>query len=250
MKKLLNEPFICIDCETTGLDTKADKLIEVAVCIFTLQDGITEEYQTLVNPNILIPPETTAIHHITDEMVVDQPSSKEAIPRVLKMTKKLPIIGHNIRFDTDILSNEAARDAIPCSLTSNIHIDTLRLARLYGESPSNSLSMLGSHFGIESDTAHRAMNDVKLNITVFKKLVTQFNTLAAVLERLKKPIKMRRMPLGKHKGRDFSDIPLDYLAWASRQKFDGDLLFSIKSELSRRKKTSTFSQAGNPFSSL
>ena len=47
-------------------------------------------------------------------------------------------------------------------------IDTLRMARLYGESPINSLERLRQHFNIAAEGAHRAMSDVIVNIEVFK----------------------------------------------------------------------------------
>jgi DNA polymerase III subunit epsilon len=58
------------------------------------------------------------------------------------------------------------------------------------------------------------------------------------------------MPLGKHKGRLFSEIPLHYLLKAATMDYDQDLLFSIRSELKKRKQGGLFSQAANPFLEL
>ena len=58
------------------------------------------------------------------------------------------------------------------------------------------------------------------------------------------------MPLGKHKGRPFTEVPVAYLRWAARQKFDQDLLFSIRSELKKRDQGNAFRKAGNPFQEL
>ena len=121
---------------------------------------------------------------------------------------------------------------------------------MYGESPSNSLEALRKHFDIQPEGAHRAMNDVIVNIEVFKRLATPFTTTKSLLERLKKPILLKTMPLGKHKGRIFSEIPQEYLRWAAAQDFDQDLLFSIRSELNQRRKKSDFHQSSNPFSHL
>jgi DNA polymerase-3 subunit epsilon len=55
------------------------------------------------------------------------------------------------------------------------------------------------------------------------------------------------MPLGKHKGRLFKELPHEYLQWAAHQNFDQDLLFSIRTELKKRKKGGLFIQAANPF---
>ena len=139
---------------------------------------------------------------------------------------------------------------MPCHLERNKTIDTLRLARLYGESSVNSLEMLRQHFNIDNDVAHRAMSDVNVNIEVFYQLTKNFRSVHQIFERLKNPIKMKTMPLGKHKGRLFKDIPLDYLNWAARQEFDEDLLFTLRSELAGRKKGNIFGQAANPFSNL
>jgi DNA polymerase-3 subunit epsilon len=124
------------------------------------------------------------------------------------------------------------------------------MARLYGESPVNSLEKLREHFNIAAEGAHRAMNDVVVNIEVFKFLSSKFKTTEQLVERLKKPILLKKMPLGKHKGRPFGEIPIEYLLWAANKDFDQDLLFSIKSELKKRKTGNQFRQASNPFSSL
>ena len=67
---------------------------------------------------------------------------------------------------------------------------------------------------------------------------------------LEKPILLKAMPLGKHKGRLMKEIPVEYLRWAVNKDFDQDLLFSIRTELKRRKSGNQFSQSSNPFSTL
>ena len=173
-------------------------------------DGIIESREDLINPGILIPQHTIEIHHITDDMVQGKPSN----------------------------------------LLKQRHLDTLRLARLYGESPTNSLESLRKHFNIKAEGAHRAMSDVLVNIEVFKHLSRKFKTTEEMLKRLEKPITLKLMPLGKHKGRPFREVPVEYLRWAANQSFDQDLLFSLRSELKKRKTGNQFSQAANPFSEL
>ena len=246
MTSLKSQTFVCIDCETTGLDPKKDHIIEVAIATFTLE-AIVEEFETLINPKASIPKESINVHHITEEMVQGQPAIEEILPQILKMAGNLPVIGHGILFDIDILESHAKRHNIPCTLKNNLQFDTLRLARLYGRSPSNSLETLRQHFNILAEGAHRAMSDVVVNIQVFKKLLSDFKTLEQIQEVLSKPIMMKNMPLGKHKGRPFKELPLNYLHWAANQDFDRDLLYSLRSELARRKKGNTFSQAVNPF---
>lgn len=246
---MINDTFVCIDCESTGLDPKNDKIIEIAIVVFKGEKHIAT-YETLVNPECDIPEESTKIHHITNEMVIGKPTIKEVLPACLKMIAGHIIVGHGILFDIQLIAEAAKKNSIPCHILEQKFIDTLRLARLYGESPSNSLAQLRTHFNISNEGAHRAMSDVIVNIQVFAHLSKQFSSTKEMLERLTKPIRLRFMPLGKHKGRPFDEIPADYLSWAGRQEFDQDLLFSIRSELTRRKSSTSFNEAGNPFSKL
>lgn len=248
MKKPL-DTFICLDCEATGLNTKDDRIIEIAIAKFH-GDKILSSFETLIDPKCDIPLPSIEIHNISQDMVKGKPGIEEVLAKCLKMIEGHIIIGHGILFDIDLIDAEAKRHQIACNIKKQTYIDTLRLARLYGESPVNSLEYLRSHFNIPQEGAHRAMNDVVVNIKVFNHLIKQFNSTKQILERLKKPIQLKTMPLGKHKGRVFSDIPIDYLKWAARQEFDQDLLFSIRSELARRKKLTSFKQASNPFLKL
>jgi DNA polymerase-3 subunit epsilon len=183
-------------------------------------------------------------------MVKDKPKIQQVLPAILASLGNHIIVGHGIKLDLLFLCESAKRNQIPCKLEANQTIDTLRMARLYGESPTNSLEKLRQHFNIQSEGAHRAMSDVIVNIEVFKHLATSFKTTEQLFERLKKPILLKAMPLGKYKGRPFNEIPIEYLQWASRGDFDQDLIFSIRTELQKRKKGPGFNTASNPFSNL
>lgn len=241
--------FVCLDCETTGLDAVQDRVIEVAVCSFTL-DEILESYDVLINPECQIPESSIEFHHITQEMVAKQPTIQEILPQVLRIIDQHIIVGHGISFDIQLLIEAAKRFGIPCTLEKNRSLDTLRMARLYGESPVNSLQELRRHFNIPEEGAHRAMSDVMVNIEVFRHLAKRYRTTQQMFEALEKPILFKLMPLGKYKGRPFKELPLDYLQWACRQKFDMDLIFSLRTEIKRRRSGTQFGQNVNPFSGL
>jgi DNA polymerase-3 subunit epsilon len=243
------EVFVCFDLETTGLDPVKDQIIELAAVRFSFEQ-VFESYETLIDPCCSIPDESIEIHHITNEMVIGKPLIQNVLPQLLKFIGAGIIVGHGISLDVAFLIENAKRHSIPCNLQQNKLIDTLRLARLYGESPHNSLEKLREHFNIEAEGAHRAMNDVIVNIDVFKFLSKQFKTTEQIFDRLKSPILLKAMPLGKHKGRPFSEIPIEYLQWVAHKDFDQDLLFSVRSEIKRRRKGQGFAQAGNPFASL
>ena len=249
MPHLKTHTFVCVDCESTGLDPKEDRIIEVAAVKFTLEETI-DSFESLIDPQIVIPQSSIAIHHITQEMVQGKPTIDKVLENLFELIGPHPVIGHSIKYDIEILAHHAARCNIPTTIRQNRYFDTLRLARLYGESPSNSLETLRKHFNIAEEGAHRAMSDVIINIEVFKKLSNHFRTLEQIIDVLSRPIQMKNMPLGKHKGRSLKEIPLDYLRWAANQDFDEDLLYSLRSELNRRKKGSSFIQSANPFLNL
>jgi DNA polymerase-3 subunit epsilon len=249
MGSIRKELFVCLDCESTGLEPKSDRIVEIAVCQFTL-DRMMEQYETLVDPGCDIPQTSQDIHKISQEMVQGKPKISEALPKILKLIDNHILVGHGIPFDIALIAAEAKRHQIPCRIEQQPYLDTLRMARLYGESPVNSLQQLRQHFNIEPEGAHRAMSDVLVNIEVFKQLAKPYSTVESLFQVLQKPIRLKVMPLGKHKGRRFDEIPIEYLFWAEKKDFDQDLLYSIRHELRSRKKGNGFEQAGNPFSNL
>ncbi len=245
-----NIVFTCLDCEMTGLDIENDRIIEIAAVKFTLERELNS-FETLVNPGKAISLESKKIHHISDEMLEGKPLIKDILPKLSEFIGKDPIIvGHSVSCDLDMLMQEGKRVDQPFTTNNYTIIDTLRLAKDYGNSPNNSLESLSLHFNVPLFGSHRAMNDVRANIGVFKHLIKRYKNLNHILEVLSKPIRIKQMPLGKHKGRAFSEIPLSYLQWAKKMDFDEDLLFSIRQELKNRQKGTSFTQSGNPFFDL
>ncbi|MCH9633857.1 MAG: DNA polymerase III PolC-type [Chlamydiae bacterium] len=249
MPMMSKTKFVCIDCESTGLDKEGDEIIEIAAVTFTLEKNL-EVYDSLVNPGRQIPDESMQIHHITQDMVRGKPKVQEVLPKVIEMISDHIIVGHGVSFDIHLVNRDAKRHNVPCNIKSNAFFDTLRMARLYGGSPKNSLENLRIHFNINEEGAHRALNDVIVNIEVFRKLAAKYKTLEELKRVLEKPIRLKIMPLGKHKGRSFKEIPIQYLKWAAHMDFDQDLLYSLRAEIRRRQKTEDFSKSSNPFSNL
>lgn len=244
-----NDIFVCLDCETTGLDAKQDRVIEVAAVCFTMNE-VLGEFESLIDPECIIPESSIEFHHITQTMVANKPKIHEVLPELFKLLGRHIIVGHGVGFDIQLLINAAERVGMHCTIQNNPFLDTLRMARFYGESPVNSLDQLRRHFNIEYEGTHRAMSDVIVNMEVFKRLAREFKSTKHIFEALSRPILFKIMPLGKHKGRPLRDIPLDYLLWAAGKDFDQDLIFSLRSEIKRRKRGDLFTQASNPFSQL
>ena len=62
-KNISQEKFVCVDCESTGLDPEKDQIIEVAVAIFDMKT-VYEQYATLVDPQCEIPDDSIQNHHM------------------------------------------------------------------------------------------------------------------------------------------------------------------------------------------
>ena len=77
----LVKPLAVLDLETTGRTVGVDRIVEIGVLKVT-PDGQESQLQTLVNPEVRIPREATAIHGIGDKDVEDKPTFKEVAPRV------------------------------------------------------------------------------------------------------------------------------------------------------------------------
>ncbi|MEE0979451.1 MAG: 3'-5' exonuclease, partial [Muribaculaceae bacterium] len=79
MKLNLTRPIIFFDLETTGINITLDRIVEISL-IKVMPDGTEEEYTTRVNPEMPIPPESTAVHHITDADVATAKTFKQIAP--------------------------------------------------------------------------------------------------------------------------------------------------------------------------
>ena len=102
-----------LDTETTGLGNEAE-IVQVAV----LNPATGEEYQSLVRPLGAIPPEATAIHGITNEMVQDAPEMSEvALQLASLLTGKLFVVMYNAEFDSAMLQQTHSRHGLEIHLT-------------------------------------------------------------------------------------------------------------------------------------
>ena len=152
----LGTPIVVLDFETTGLDTRNDRIIEIGA-VKLAEGRVTDELSVLVNPGQLLKPKITEITGITDQMLRDQPPITEALPRLLDFIGDCPIAAHNADFDYSILQSELRRQGIQREWTV---IDTLTFARqLYPDMKSHRLGVLCKRLGVSLKNAHRAVHD-------------------------------------------------------------------------------------------
>ncbi len=151
--------FAAFDLETTGLDAKTERVIEIAVVKFR-NGKILDSRSWLINPEIPIPEASRRIHGITDAMVAREPSFKKIFPKFIAFTEGAVLLAHNSRFDLRMLSAEAERNGLDQPLKGDDVLNTLKLARtLFPDAGSYSMEKLAEYFGFESKTFHRALAD-------------------------------------------------------------------------------------------
>ena len=94
--------FVVFDTETTGLSPSKDRIVELSAIRFV--NGIpTEIFETFINPEREISTETSAINHITNDMVADAPTISEVLPSFEVFVGKSPLVAHNLEFDIKFL---------------------------------------------------------------------------------------------------------------------------------------------------
>jgi DNA polymerase-3 subunit epsilon len=208
---------IYYDTETTGIRTDKDKIIELAA--FDPIENRT--FVQLINPGCPIPPEATAIHKITNEMVSNAPTFKEVGEAFLAFcpTDTVLIAHNNDSFDRPFLESEFKRAKV--TFPTFRYIDTLKWARKYRpDLPRHTLQSLREVYGFHANQAHRALDDVIILHQVFSAMIDDL-AIEKVIELLSLSHTLTRMPFGKHQGKPLSEVPRDYVAWlASSGAFD------------------------------
>jgi DNA polymerase-3 subunit epsilon len=215
MKKPLRP--IYYDTETTGIRNDKDRIIELAA--FDPVENRT--FCKLINPGCPIPKEATAVHHITDEMVLDAPTFKIIAEEFIAFCpEETVLIAHNNdAFDKLFMEQEFKRAGV--EMPNYRYIDSLKWSRKYrSDLPRHTLQNLREVYGFASNQAHRALDDVIILHQVFSAMIDDL-TMEQVIQLLSKPQILTKMPFGKHQGKMLSDIPKDYVAWlASSGAFD------------------------------
>jgi len=109
MELKLTKPIVFFDLETTGLNITKDRIVEISIVKVNI-DNTTEVKTRRLNPTIPIPPESTAIHGITDEDVKDCPTFAAVSKSLAKFIANCDLAGYNSnKFDIPLLAEEFYR---------------------------------------------------------------------------------------------------------------------------------------------
>ena len=159
--------FAIIDLETTGLNPRDDRIIEIAILQYDGRE-IIDTFSTLINPEQHLFPFVTRLTGLSDVDLSDAPRFYEIARRVVQLTEKRVLVAHNARFDYAFLRREFLR------LGYHFHRRQLCTERLCREQfsglPSYKLSSLCRKFAIPLPHSHRAMDDAAATLKLFQHL--------------------------------------------------------------------------------
>lgn len=160
--------FAIVDIETTGGYASANGITEVAIAI---HDGtrMVDYYETLINPQMPIPPYVQSLTGITNAMVSQAPYFQEVAPRIYELLHDKIFVAHNVNFDYSFVKHHLG--------LCNYELDckklcTVRLGRkILPGHLSYSLGKLCRSLGIEIEQRHRAGGDTIATVKLFEKIL-------------------------------------------------------------------------------
>lgn len=246
---ILMKPIVFMDLESTGTDLAKDKIVQFAAmkvhqntAYSTPKYDILDRMDLYINPGRPIPPEVTAIHGITDEMVKDCPRFNVVAPRINAFISGCDLSGFNIkRFDIPFLAEEMINAGIPFTLSGRNVIDPFILYKILN---SQSLAAAYKKYtGKEIENAHNAMADVEASFTVLEQMQIQGHVPTSVEELLAfqangesfdsmvdfagKFVRNKDgvvlLNFGKHRGRAAKEN-LDFVEWMVGKDFTKDTI--------------------------
>ncbi|HVY00121.1 MAG TPA: DUF294 nucleotidyltransferase-like domain-containing protein [Pseudorhodoplanes sp.] len=161
---------VVIDTETTGLDPRRARIVEIAAVRLAQGRIGSDRYRSLVRPGEPIPKSSTEIHHIDDSQVAGAPSFAELWPELRAQLGEAVVIGHNIGFDIAVLQKECAR--IGEALAPRAVLDTRLLAQLVARDLAGyTIESLSAWLGVEAEGRHSALGDAVTAARIFVALV-------------------------------------------------------------------------------
>lgn len=162
--------YVSIDLETTGLNPKLDRIIEIGAV--KVEEGeITETFSQLINPGRKLEDKIVELTGICDEDLTDKPYIEEVLPELIEFLGELPLLGHSILFDYSFLKKAAVNQKLTFEKKA---VDTLKIARRYlTELEHRSLDYLCEYYKIPHH-AHRALADAEATHILYRKLAELF----------------------------------------------------------------------------
>ena len=162
--------FICLDLETTGLNPKKDRIIEIGAV--KVRDGkIVDTFQSLIDPKQELGERVESLTSIASKELCGQPTIQEILPDLKEFLEEDVLLGHRVLFDYSFLKRAFTNAKI---IFERKGLDTLKLARKFvTDCESKKLESLCQHYGIRHQ-AHRALGDAVATVELYQILAEKY----------------------------------------------------------------------------
>lgn len=185
-----------LDLETTGMSAERDRITEIGVLL--VEDGeLVQEWSSLIQPGVRVPPAIRALTGISDTMLQDAPRFADIAETLAALLHGCTLVAHNARFDYGFLRAEFERFGIRFSAPV---LCTVRLSRaLYPDRGSHGLDSLIARFRLPQEARHRALGDARVLLPLIQRMANgvlpdEFERAVAVL--LQRPLLPASLPPG------------------------------------------------------
>lgn len=244
MKLQLTRPIAFVDLETTGINISTDRIVEIAI-VKILPDGSRQVKRKLINPEMPIPQASSDIHGITDEMVKDAPTFKQAANELKQFIENCDLGGYNSnRFDIPMLIEEFLRIGMDFNIDGRKLVDVQKVFHMMEQ---RTLSAAYKFYCQKSlDGAHSAEVDAVATWEVLEAQVERYpqigNTVESIVKftgeddivdfarRFIKDKGVEIFNFGKHKGKPVVQVLKEepqYYDWMMK----GDFAMNTKQKL-------------------
>ncbi|MBD5324906.1 MAG: 3'-5' exonuclease [Bacteroides sp.] len=175
MELKLTKPVIFFDLETTGTNITHDRIVEISL-IKIMPNGEEFERTRRINPEMPIPAEATAVHHITDADVADAPKFGQIAKDLAKIFEGCDIAGFNSnKFDVPMLAEEFLRAGVKFDFTKPRYIDVQNI--FHRKEQRTLVAAYRFYCGKELDDAHSANADTRATYEVLKAQLDRYDDL-------------------------------------------------------------------------
>lgn len=167
---LLNSPLVILDLETTGLDSKTQRVTEIA--LLRIESGlVVNTWQSLINPSIPIPQDNFEFTGISNQMVASAPLFHEVLDELDDYLDGAVVVAHNASFDRGFLVEEFKRAG---RIFDKSMLCTVELSRLlFPMEKRHNLDSIIYRHNLHVESRHRAMGDVQLVWQWLQKMMQQ-----------------------------------------------------------------------------
>jgi DNA polymerase-3 subunit epsilon len=219
MLKLIR-PIAFIDLETTGINLGSDRIVEIGM-VKILLDGTRSVKRKLINPEMPIPKQAADVHGITDEMVKDAPSFKQAAADIRQFLDNCDLGGYNSnRFDVPMLMEEFLRAGVEFDMKGRRMIDVQKVFHMMEQRTLTAAYKFYCQKNL--DGAHSAEADARATLEILEAQMERYpqigNTVDSIVKFTGEEVIVdfaRRFVMekgievfnfGKHKGKPVTEV--------------------------------------------